>query len=597
MKLILENPLKVFKITQRFGNINAALYSPFGHNGIDCYAPHATPIYASHDGFASYQVDSGGGHGVVVITDKEYEYEGKNVLFKTIYWHLVDGLKYPQFKSPFADKTGFTPVKTGELIGHADNCFDIETEVLTNNGWKYFKDLMVDDKVATLNMESRDIEFQEPTQYIKRFKEKMHYFFNAKVDFCISGEHNLLLDRGWFRNKLKLEPIEKIKIGKPKMVTRGNWMGQEEKYFKLPSIRIAENQHTSKELPQLELNMDDWLAFLGIMIADGNVRKKENGVSIAQSYSYPNKIKKIDEVISKLPFKCLTRDRKQFEKYNALKIWQINDKRLATYLQNNVGSGNTKKAPDFIKNLSKRQISIFLEYFFMGDGFERVRDNRGREKTYYPGTSKILADQLQELILKSGGSARIAPRVFKSINYEVKSYFSDASYFNPREVEIIDYNDFAYCVSVPNKTLYVRRNGRAIFLGNTGHSTGSHLHFGLKPVAKGENWGTYYNVKQKNGYNGAINPEPYLPKLSFGFTWNFAKNLKLGDKGIEVTMLQKALTKMGFLDDKIDGHFGNNTKRAVLAFQVFHKVVIFPVESLWGYYFGAKSRAMLNSLF
>lgn len=124
MKLKLQWPLKDIYIIQRFGK-DPATYSQLGikgHNGIDFRAPHGTSIYASHDGLASYQVDSSGGHGVVVITNQEFEgTDGVSSLWKTIYWHMVDGLKEPKLKSPIADKTGFIPVKQGELIGYADN--------------------------------------------------------------------------------------------------------------------------------------------------------------------------------------------------------------------------------------------------------------------------------------------------------------------------------------------------------------------------------------------------------------------------------------------------------------------------------------------
>jgi murein DD-endopeptidase MepM/ murein hydrolase activator NlpD len=45
---------------------------------------------------------------------------------------------------------------------------------------------------------------------------------------------------------------------------------------------------------------------------------------------------------------------------------------------------------------------------------------------------------------------------------------------------------------------------------NTGMSTGSHLHFGLKPVKQGEQAWSWFNLEQNNGYGGAIDPLPYF---------------------------------------------------------------------------------------
>ncbi len=45
---------------------------------------------------------------------------------------------------------------------------------------------------------------------------------------------------------------------------------------------------------------------------------------------------------------------------------------------------------------------------------------------------------------------------------------------------------------------------------NTGMSTNPHLHFGMKPVMKGEDDWSWWNYAQKNGYLGAIDPKPYF---------------------------------------------------------------------------------------
>lgn len=112
-------------VSQRFGEKSNVDYykkngvNVIGHNGIDLIADHGTPIYAAHDGMAYYQVDEKGGHGVVITSNIAYDFDDGAHFIKTIYWHMCDPLKEPQFKSPIADKP--KQVKRGELIGYADN--------------------------------------------------------------------------------------------------------------------------------------------------------------------------------------------------------------------------------------------------------------------------------------------------------------------------------------------------------------------------------------------------------------------------------------------------------------------------------------------
>lgn len=129
MKLSLYYPLPVHYVTQKFGETAFLDYYKkngiefTGHNGADLVANHGDTIRASHDGMAYYQIDSKQGHGVVIITEDQYEYKEGIAYFKSIYWHMVDGEKEPKWKSPLFSRNPNigTRVKAGDIIGYADN--------------------------------------------------------------------------------------------------------------------------------------------------------------------------------------------------------------------------------------------------------------------------------------------------------------------------------------------------------------------------------------------------------------------------------------------------------------------------------------------
>lgn len=130
MKFTLFYPVKPFFVTQQFG-VNGAYYQSHGiniqgHNGLDLRAAHGQPVYAAHDGIAYFQNDDSGGEGVILITNDTYDYKGKKVYFKSIYWHLADYGKELKLKSPVLDyqqkhHAKPMPIKRGDIVGYADN--------------------------------------------------------------------------------------------------------------------------------------------------------------------------------------------------------------------------------------------------------------------------------------------------------------------------------------------------------------------------------------------------------------------------------------------------------------------------------------------
>lgn len=116
-ELQLQYPVTPAKINQGWG-FNGDWYrkndiNVDGHNGIDFWAPDGWNVKAAHDGqvvFVGY--DSKEGLGITIRTTAMFEYEGKNVHFKTIYWHLKEGT--PRVKPGDL-------VKSGDVIAQADN--------------------------------------------------------------------------------------------------------------------------------------------------------------------------------------------------------------------------------------------------------------------------------------------------------------------------------------------------------------------------------------------------------------------------------------------------------------------------------------------
>jgi len=207
--------------------------------------------------------------------------------------------------------------------------------------------------------------------------------------------------------------------------------------------------------------MDKWVSFLGIWLADGCASTGK--ISIAQKDI--KKTNRIESLLTQLPFKFSKRGI-EFYIYN---------KQLFSYLQS-FGKAHQKYVPEFIKNLSSRQIALFLDWFTLGDG--TIMKNKFR--IFYT-CSKLLADDIQELLLKINRVGIIKQRKrygkrwiqdhfanSSRIQYEILERVKKLnSWIDKRNITITKYNGKVYCATVKNHIMYVRRNGKPFWCGNT----------------------------------------------------------------------------------------------------------------------------------
>ncbi len=353
----------------------------------------------------------------------------------------------------------------------AAECYSDDTEILTENGWKLFKDLLPNEKVATLGKRG-ELVYEQPQKHIAEYYSgTMFSQVSSNIDLLVTPNHRMYI--GW-RGKNNYKQVIRWGFRTPldmpryvKYKRNAEWTGKEQEWFILPPVmkkklagikintrdrkgRIVESEHQFEEVVEkpIRISMDDWLRFFGIWLAEGcstGGNSQEYKVIITQSNV--EKRAKIKKWLARLPF--------DFKDYG--KNLTVHNKQLYSYLEQ-FHQSYDKYIPRDLLNLSPRQLRILFESMMLGDGW------RGR---CYGTASKALADNFQELVLKMGYASTITnSKNFNSIyiSYQMLQPMQNKGIDHRSWVE---YDGMVYCVDVKNHLVYVRRNGKACWSGNS----------------------------------------------------------------------------------------------------------------------------------
>jgi len=394
-----------------------------------------------------------------------------------------------------------TPEKSDKIrIGWlGGSCMTPDTEILTNDGWKRFDELNQTELVATLNPNTNELEYHKPTGYIcEPFDGELNCAKNGLIEYEVTPNHNMYASvaKSLTKKKLNLELIQSEKLHGKNFHVKKNaiWVGKEEEYFILPMLNeyaeVEENQSYIDRLISKKrynglsdkygsdkyINMDMWLEFFGFWMAEGWTTKTKglHQVGIAQTKDN-GYLSHMYDLLVKMGFKpTYTKDKTQI---------RVFDKQLWEYLSN-FGNAYDKFIPQEVLHLSSRQLSIFLDWFIKGDGC--VENNKYARTRAYT-CSPTLANNLQEIALKLGISAtitnrgkrtsQIEDRVINSkydsltINFtkhpNVSKHNKNTPLVKSEEQYTRPYKGNVYCVEVQNHIIYVRRNGKPMWIGNS----------------------------------------------------------------------------------------------------------------------------------
>lgn len=363
------------------------------------------------------------------------------------------------------------------------SCYDKETQVLTNNGWKEFIKINYSDKLCTLNLSTEQIEYQNPTKiHHYPYKGKMYKLKTKRADLFVTPNHNLVYSHCDFRKKPMLKLNEaKFLFNKSKRLKKdGKWVGENPTYFTLPAVQIKHGSrfysgHRFKKEKQISIKA--WLKFFGFWTAEGWTTEGKNGdYNICVSNNNKLLLQEMKEIFNSWGYQAI-----------CLKnVIRVRDYQLFHYLKQ-FGKCYEKHIPQDIKQLSKENLKILLDYYIKGDGHIYGRNGKGLSATT---TSIQLRDDLQEIALKIGFSAyyklhnpkghlMISPnnkKIYKQnndswvvffIRHNLHTIMPSLIKKGGSEEKWVDFKGEVYCATVPNHTLYIRRNGIPLWCGNS----------------------------------------------------------------------------------------------------------------------------------
>jgi hypothetical protein len=353
-----------------------------------------------------------------------------------------------------------------------DPCFSSDTEILTNEGWKFFTELMGNEKVATLNTLTQEIEYHKPTDFLRRrYCGPMISISNREksIECLVTPNHGVWRTD---RHKRSIFVEQADSLTDCGFIPRtGRWSAPMISHFILPSYRSSwasgryQKIFKTKHCPALPIPMEDWLSLLALYLSEGSLGSKWH-VNIAQKKHRAW----AQSIISKLPFKWA-------ENQGGFVIHSV---QLSEYLSQ-FGLCNEKWIPGYVGDCSARQIRVFLDAYALGDG-----GVHGKGMRYFT-TSKRMADGIQELVFKAGGLATIRTRASKGTiakigggkgyarNHDIHIVFETIESVDfwfetqKRKAQYITeepYDGWVYDVTVKHHTVFVRRNGKPFWSSN-----------------------------------------------------------------------------------------------------------------------------------
>jgi len=328
-----------------------------------------------------------------------------------------------------------------------------DTEVLTIDGWVTVDKLNIGDIVISRSDEDGKLEWVKVEATPSYFSEKLIHFSSSSLDVLCTPQHTMLYLESKYKkdNKIRRATAEKLfsRVNTLIPLTGSGIIGDVEQLYGLDGRDVGE--------------------LIGWFISEGSfswAKGRKQSPQIAQTESHnPKNCRRIEGLLGRLKIKWSKNGNSYYLNVKTM------PKELVELLKEQPTSLN-KFIPKFLFNTSKYILEGLYDGLFLGDGTtisfkDKVRNPNPQEKFY---TSSLqLANDFQILLILIGkvGNIKQVKRT-ENTEYVINIKTKQTARADKAKREYVDYNDIAYCVTVKNHAICIRRNGIVSFTGNSG---------------------------------------------------------------------------------------------------------------------------------
>jgi len=337
--------------------------------------------------------------------------------------------------------------------GHAkDYCVDLDTQILTTDGFKRREEISIGDKVINFNSTKNTWEYDTISKiYDVEYTGEMYHFLGNGLDFRCSENHRIFYKRKTKKHKSWNDIEWKESIAKDIFEMFEDKSLRTKYDFCFPGFQGLDEDIDSEF--KIE---DDYLRLMGYLVTEGylSLSKDIGGgstLSVSQSKNkYYLELKSIIDNL-KLEYQEKVKDDEIVEFVFSNKSRDI----ILDYFED----FDIHRLPKYIYKLSKRQLELLYNSMMNADGCWASMQ--------YVSKRKYLIDSFQDIVSLIGYRSKVSKRKSGVYSLQIFSKAKKSANNFVTEIKKEKTKENIWCVETDkNKTIITKRNNTIFVSGN-----------------------------------------------------------------------------------------------------------------------------------